>query len=85
MRAGVNRFGIDVDGDWYAIVYETKYTAPTPHDPDWPCTLVEDTFHVEPSAIPEFPTTLAAIIALALPAGAYFWMRRRASRVAVPE
>ena len=45
-------------------------------DPDY---VVEDSFSVEQSAIPEFHTALSAIVALALSAGVYLWVRRKSA------
>jgi hypothetical protein len=74
-------------GDWHVAVY-TSSANPSSYSPTDPNIVVDDTsytggyaFHVAASAIPEFPTVLAAIVALALSAGIYLWMRRRAAPV----
>jgi len=70
--------GTDVAGTWHAIVCERAQTPPETYDPDWEYTLKDDTFEVQQSAIPEFPTVLAAIASLSLCAGIYLWFRRKA-------
>jgi hypothetical protein len=75
--------GVDVAGTWNVIVCDPAHTPPSTYSSTWPYTLAEDTFDVSESAIPEFPTALAAISALALSAGIYLWMRRKAVPVRV--
>jgi len=67
----------DQPGTWHVIVYEATQSAPDSYDPSWPYILVVDTFNVQQSAIPEFPTALGAIVALALSACVYLWLRRK--------
>ena len=43
-------------------------------DPDY---IVEDSFDVEQSAIPEFPTVITVIVVAGLCFGIYYWMRKR--------
>ena len=74
--------GTDAAGTWYAIVCERTETPPSTYDSNWEYTLTDDTFHVDESAIPEFPTVLAAIVSLALCSGIYLWMRQKAAPVA---
>ena len=73
--------GADVDGTWNVIVCDDAHTPPATYDSTWTYTIASDTFTVQASAIPEFPTVLAAIVCLALCAGIYLWMRRKAARV----
>lgn len=42
--------------------------------------IADDTFTVNASALPEFPSPLVALVAAALSAGGYLWLRRRAVR-----
>ncbi len=73
-----------IAGTWHALVQPTGATAfPSTYDaavaaPDTYDLIANDSFTVEQSAIPEFPTVLAAMVALALAAGVYLWMRRKA-------
>lgn len=71
--------GTDQSGTWRVIVtgQTQAYTPPSLYDSTWAYTFSEDTFTVTDSAIPEFPTALAGIAALALSAGVYLWMRRK--------
>jgi uncharacterized protein (DUF362 family) len=70
----------DQPGNWHVMVCEAEYTAPLTYDDIWPCTQISDSFSVQQSAIPEFPTAFAVIAALALSAIAYLFMRRKAGR-----
>jgi C1A family cysteine protease len=72
---------VDQSGTWHVIVCEQTQIPPDPYNDSWEYTLASDTFTVQGSAIPEFPTILAAIAALALCAGIYLWMRRKATPV----
>jgi hypothetical protein len=71
----------DTAGTWHAIICEATYTAPSTYSSSWPYILTSDTFTVQNSAIPEFPTAWAVIVALALSAGIYLWLRRKATPV----
>ncbi len=77
----------DVAGTWHVLVYEATGVADPPSTwsasgiSDWCETLASDTFQADESAIPEFPTALAAIVALSLCAGVYLWMRRKAAPI----
>ena len=71
----------DVSGTWHVIVCSTSYTPPSSYSASWENTIASHTFTVQSSAIPEFPTILAGIIALSLSMGIYLWMRRKAIRV----
>ncbi len=70
--------GTDVAGDWNVIVCETDFTASDSYNGSWSYTISSDTFTVQQSAIPEFPTVMAAIVAFSLCVGVYLWMRRKA-------
>ena len=70
--------GNDAAGTWDVIVYGATLDAPADYNSDWSYTIASDTFPVTESDIPEFPTALAAIAVLALCAGIYLWLRRRA-------
>jgi len=69
-------------GYWQVTVY-TQYASPSSYSAADPNIVADDVscgnyaFHVTESAIPEFPTVLAAIFSLALCSGIYLWMRRR--------
>ncbi|RJS69217.1 hypothetical protein CW714_08880 [Methanophagales archaeon] len=67
-------------GTWHAIVYEGTDTAPSTYDSGWSGIIKDDSFTVEESAIPEFPTVIAAIAVSLLCAGAYMVMRRGAGK-----
>jgi hypothetical protein len=72
-------------GDWHAAVYypDANPSSYSPIDLD----IVADDksysggygFHVEQSAIPEFPIAWTVIVTLGLSAGVYLWLRRRMS------
>ncbi|MFC1933298.1 DUF362 domain-containing protein [Chloroflexota bacterium] len=75
--------GQDASGDWHVTVY-TQSANPLSYSATDPNIIADDTslaggyaFNVAESAIPEFPTILAAIVALSLSAGIYIWMRRK--------
>ncbi|MFC2066436.1 CARDB domain-containing protein [Chloroflexota bacterium] len=70
--------GTDVGGTWNVIVCSTSYTPPSTYSASWENTIASHSFTVQSSAIPEFPTILAAIISISLCAGIYLWMRRKA-------
>ncbi len=70
--------GTDVAGTWNVIICEPNFTPPDPYDDTWSYTITSDNFIVEDSAIPEFPTVMAAIVAFSLCVGVYLWMRRKA-------
>ena len=54
-------------GTWHAKVFDDAGTT----------LIADDTFAVTASAIPEFPTVIAAIGVAGLCFGIYFWMRKR--------
>ena len=67
-------------GTWHAVVFDDDLGTPPPSYADTPSTdgyMVEDSFEVSASAIPEFPTVMAAIVVTGLCFGAYYWMRKR--------
>ena len=74
-------------GDWHVTVY-TESAEPSSYSAADLDIVADDksytgdyAFNVTESAIPEFPTVLAAIVALALSAGIYLWMRRKMAPV----
>ena len=73
--------GTDVTGTWHVIVCDQAHTPPSTYSSTWTYTLREDTFTVQETAIPEFPTVMAAIVSLSLCVGVYLWLRRRRSPV----
>jgi subtilisin family serine protease len=73
--------GGDAAGTWHVIVCEPTQTPPSTYDSNWQYTILDDSFVVQSSAIPEFPVAWTVIVALALSAGVYLWLRRRMSPV----
>jgi hypothetical protein len=71
----------DAPGTWHVIICEVNKNPPSTYNSGWPNTLASDNFTVQESAIPEFPTVWAVIVALALSFGVYLWLRRRMSPV----
>ncbi len=76
----------DTAGGWHATVYNSTYD-PETYSADDMNIVVDDisyngvfAFHATESAIPEFPTVLAAVAALTLCTGVYFWMRRKVAK-----
>ena len=67
-------------GTWHAIVCERTETPPSTYDSGWAGIIKDDSFTVEQSAIPEFPTVVAAIAVCMLCAVAYMVMRRKAGK-----
>ncbi len=71
-------------GLWHALVqpstgytgFDTSYTTVV-NNPDTYGLIANDNFNVQASAIPEFPTILAAIVVAGLCFGIYYWMRKR--------
>jgi hypothetical protein len=69
-------------GDWHSVVFDTTGSAPGTYaaaiaDPSY---VIDDGFYVAQSAIPEFPTVIAAIAVCMLCAVAYVVMRRKAGK-----
>ena len=64
-------------GTWHAIVCESTKDPPSTYNSSWEYKIADDSFTVEPSAIPEFPTVIAAIAVCLLCAVAYVVMRRK--------
>jgi len=67
-------------GTWHAVVLLQADALPAAYadaltDPDY---IVDDSFEVAASAIPEFPEVIAAIGVSGLCFGIYWWMRKRA-------
>ena len=73
--------GTDTAGTWYVVVSEPYFTPPTSYNATWAYTISSDSFNVSDSAIPEFPTVLAAVITLSLVGGIYLWMKRKTVKV----
>jgi hypothetical protein len=78
----------DAAGDWHVTVYSPSTYDPSSYSASDPNIVADDisytgdyAFHVEETAIPEFPTAIIAIAVLAICAGIYFWLRRRATPV----
>jgi len=76
--------GTDTDGNWHCTVYDSTSYSPTTYDPDDSHLVADDTsytgdvaFYVANTAIPEFPTVMAAIAVAGLCFGIYYWMRKR--------
>ena len=69
--------GTDVAGTWHVIICEPDFTPSASYNATWSYTITSDDFTVQESAIPEFPTVIAAIVATGLCAGVYLWMRRK--------
>ena len=61
--------GTDVAGTWNVIVCDATQDPPATYNATWEYTLTDDTFEVQGSAIPEFPTVMAAIELLACASG----------------
>jgi hypothetical protein len=76
-----------VAGMWHALVQPTGATSfPSTYNavvaaPDTYGLIANDSFTVQQSSIPEFPTALAAMVVPALSAGIYLWMRRKIASV----
>jgi hypothetical protein len=76
----------DAAGDWHVTVYNQS-ADPSSYSSSDPNIVADDTsyggssFSATAAAIPEFPTALAAIAVLAICAGIYFWLRRKAASV----
>lgn len=69
--------GTDVAGTWHVVICDAAHTPPSEYDAGWTYTIAEDTFTVQQSAIPEFPTVLTAFVSLTLCVGVYLLMRRK--------
>jgi len=70
-------------GTWHAVVLLQADDIPAAYadaiaDPDY---VVDDSFEVDASAVPEFPVVMAAIGVAGLCFGIYYWMRKRVCRV----
>ncbi|MFC1926182.1 hypothetical protein ACFLWV_00315 [Chloroflexota bacterium] len=67
-----------VAGTWHSVVYDDDVASPpatyTASDSN---SVFEDSFTVDASAIPEFPTIMAMISVTALCGAIYYWMRKR--------
>ena len=76
--------GTDTEGNWHCTVYDDASYSPTTYDPNDSHLVAYDTsytggtaFYVAATAIPEFPTIIAAIAIVGLCSGIYYWMRKR--------
>jgi hypothetical protein len=72
--------GTDQAGTWYATVYDSQSYSPGSHDPADSHLVIDDTFEVQQSAIPEFPGVVTAIAVCMLCAVAYMVMRRKVGK-----
>ncbi|CAD6492741.1 MAG: hypothetical protein EMLJLAPB_01004 [Candidatus Argoarchaeum ethanivorans] len=63
-------------GLWHSAVYDATDSPPSTYSPTDLDNIVDDDFTVEQSAIPEFPTVIAAIAVCMLCAVSYMVMRR---------
>ena len=76
--------GADTSGDWHATVYESQSYSPSTYNANDAYIVADDNsyneeyaFHVDTSAIPEFPGVLSAIGVAGLCAAVYWRFRRR--------
>jgi uncharacterized membrane protein len=74
-------------GTWHAVVFDDDLGSPPNTYAE--CSgaagyMVEDSFEVTESAIPEFSTVITAIAIPGLCFGIYYWMRKRHRRIAAP-
>ncbi len=67
-------------GTWHAIVCDGSQNPPSTYDSEWAGIILDKSFTVEESAIPEFQTVVAAIAVCMLCTVAYMVTRRRAGR-----
>ena len=74
----------DTDGTWHVTVYNDTGYSPSTYDANDSKLVADDisypgdyAFTVAASAIPEFPTIMAAIGVAGLCFGIYYWMRKR--------
>ncbi len=67
------------DGTWHSVVLQTSDNVPATYSMAiaHPNYIIDDDFYVAQSAIPEFPTVIAAIVVAGLCFGIYYWMRKR--------
>jgi hypothetical protein len=65
-------------GTWHSVVFPSASTPPSTYDPTG--SVEDDSFNVQASAIPEFPTVITMIAAMGLSFGIYYWLRRRHHR-----
>ena len=74
----------DAYGTWHAVVFDTTGSIPDDYtnatSDDAYVDFADDAFWVAASAIPEFPTVIAMIVALGLSLGIYYWMRKKHQR-----
>ncbi len=78
-------YPLSTAGLWHALVQPTGATAfPTNYNdaatgtgPDTYNLIANDSFTVDPSAIPEFPTVIAGIVVAGACFGIFYWMRKR--------
>ena len=70
--------GQDVAGTWNVIVCEPEFSPSSSYNGSWSYIISSDNFTVQQSAIPEFPTVIAAVIAFSLCAAIYLGIRKKA-------
>jgi len=71
-------------GTWHAAVFDDDLGTPPNTYADVAGAagfVVEDSFEVAQSAIPEFPTVISAMVAAGMCFIIYYWMRKKVSRV----
>ncbi len=67
------------EGTWHAVVYQgsstpANYASVSKADANY---VITDSFTVNASAIPEFPTILSAVVVIGVCSGIFYWLRRR--------
>jgi len=72
-------YGSSTAGTWHSVIYKTNappltYASVSTGDADY---VIQDSFTVQASAIPEFPSPVTAIIVLGVCFGIYYLMRKR--------
>lgn len=68
---------------WHSVVFEDGSVIPDVYNATADGIVEDDTFDVQASAIPEFPTVITMMVAIGLSFGIYYWMRRRYHRQVV--
>ncbi len=70
-------------GTWHSVVFSDGSTIPDVYDGGADGIEEDDSFNVQASAIPEFPTAIVVVVAMGLSFGIYYWMRKRCHRQVV--